>query len=218
MARSASSRRQQRRWPVAAGVAVGVVVVMAGAFAAHRATRSDVPDLTTVKGAFAAFVAVADKGDYQALYPMLVRDIRDKIDETHANVRRAGEVIERSYPPALKQQALQELGPEAVRRAPDPAHWFGARVGATGKVAANLQEKMSSRLKRIEEKPEGSGHFVVTTVSGATLEFVRGGDGRFSLVPDPADVQQLHYEYLKSIESLNAAMKAARTFEARPAR
>lgn len=218
MARRGAGRGTGSRRPLMAGVAVGVACLVLAAVFARRLANDPEPDRTTVKGAFAAFVAIQDKGNFEALYPMIAKETRDQIAETFSNIRKAAEIIERTYPHALKSQALADLGPEEVRNARDPAHYLAARIGASGRVGASVQQKLSSRLKRIEEKPEGSGRFVVTTVSGASLEFVRGGDGLFQLVMDPDDVQQIHYEYLKSIEALNAATKAARTFGESPLR
>jgi hypothetical protein len=162
-----------------------------------------------VKGAFAQYVAIAEKGSYDAMFPMLVKDVQGEIAATHDNLRKAAALIESSYPVALRGQALADIGPVEVRRAADPAHYFGARIAAGGKAPMSIVDRMGSRLKRIDQK---SGRYQVATVSGATLEFVQGGDGLFYLVPDPRDVQQFHHEYLRSVETLDATRNAVQTF------
>jgi hypothetical protein len=201
---------------VAIGSGVVSLALVAAILAGHHRDRA--VDRTTVKGAFAEYVAIADRGDWQALYPMMVRDLRDKIEMTHQNLRRTAEMIETSYPAALRRQALADLGHEELRRAATPAAFFAARVGASGRVAMSFEDRMGSRLKRIVEDQKAPGRFLVTTISGATIEFVKGGDGLFDLVPDPTDVQQIHREYLRSIETLDATRQAVNTFGGAAAR
>ena len=189
-----------------------IAVLFVALVAPAAGCRDRKADLSTVKGAFAAFVSIADRGAYNELYPILVKDVQAKIATTHDNVHKAVALIAQHYPPALRQQALADLGPDEVRNAADPAAHYGALVKGAGHVAMSVEQKMSSRLKRVDERPEGSGHFVVTTVSGASLEFTRGGDGLFYWVPDPKDVKEIHRQYLLSIERLAAVNDAVKTF------
>jgi len=169
---------------------------------------------TTPKGAFTLYVTSAREGNYEAIYPMIVRDLQDKIAATYQNVQTARHLIEANYPPALRNQALADLGRPEVRNADHVGRYFAALVGSAGKPALSTAELLSSRLKRIEEKDldQGGGRFILTTVSGATLEFVRGGDDLYYMVPNPEDVQLLHREYLRSIERLAATQSAVASF------
>ncbi len=184
----------------------GVCVALLSHFKHHAVDRS------TIRGAFAAYQEVADRGDWASLYPLMVKDLQTKIATTHENVRRTTELIERSYPATLRRQALADLGPEAVRQAGTPAQYFAALVGASGRVALSIEEKIGSRMKRVEEDKKVPGRFKVQTVSGNQLEFMRGGDGMFYFVPGPTDVQQIHHEYLRSIDNLDATVQAVKTF------
>jgi len=175
----------------------------------------------TPKGAFTLYVSSAKAGNYEAVYTMIVKDIQNKIDMTYDNMRQAIKLINTNYPPALRPQALADLGRPEVRNAANPAQYFAALVGSAGKPALSTAEVLSSKLKRIEEKDKdkGGSHFIMTTVSGATLDFVRGGDELYYLVPNPEDVQLLHREYLRSIERLAATESAVASFRAqRPGR
>jgi hypothetical protein len=208
--RSGRSRRNLLLAIVGGTIAIGAV----GLFVAAK-LRSHPADRTTVKGAYAQYVAIAEKGNYEAMYPMLVKDVQAQIATTHANFREAAALVQSGYPMALRGQALADIGAPEVRQAADPAHYFGARIAAAGHTGMSIVDRMGSRLKKIEQKIEQkvpTGRYTVYTVSGATLEFVQGGDGLFYLVPDPRDVQQLHHEFLRSIETLDATRKAVQTF------
>ena len=98
-----------------------IAVLFVALVAPAAGCRDRKADLSTVKGAFAAFVSIADRGAYNELYPILVKDVQAKIATTHDNVHKAVALIAQHYPPALRQQALADLGPDEVRNAADPA-------------------------------------------------------------------------------------------------
>jgi hypothetical protein len=174
-------------------------------------------DLTTVKGAYAAYLDVAESGRYEEMYPLLVPDLQKRIAMTHANIRKAQELVDRHYPPELRRQALSDIGPEPVRRAATPAAYFAARVGESGRRALSVGEKLGSRIKRIEEKSKNSGHFQVVTVSGATLEFYQGPTG-FSVVLDPDDIEGVNREFYRSMAVLTSVQDLVKTLSGGPAR
>jgi len=170
-------------------------------------------DRTIPRDAFDAYVAAMKAGLYADVFPMLVRDVQAKIAATHQNVRKCAELITEGYPPSLRAQALADLGSEKARNAKTPAEFFAAVVGDAGRPALSTAERMSYKLKRIEDK--GNGTFHAATLSGAVLEFVRGGDGVLYLVPQDEDFEFIHAEHLRSIDRLSAAEGAVKAFKSR---
>ena len=209
--RGSSAGNRSRKFATV-GIALGVVALGGLCLGLLSHFKHRTVDRTTIRGAFSAYQAVADRGDWALLYPLMVKDLQTKIATTHENVRRTTELIERSYPTTLRRQALADLGPDAVRQAGTPAQYFAALVGASGRVALSIEEKIGSRMKRVEEDKKVPGRFKVQTVSGNQLEFMRGGDGLLYFVPGPTDVQQIHHEYLRSIDNLDATVQAVKTF------
>lgn len=205
-------RRRNRRTLVII-LAGALAFCIIGVFAFSTSHDGVLIDRQTVRTAFKSYCAIAEKGDWKALYPMLVRDVREKIAMTYENMRRRAELIEKYYPPALKRQALEDIGPVEVRSAQSPDEFFAALVRASGRVALSVEDSMGSRLKRIDEDHKNPGHYRVVTLAGNNVEFVQGGDGLFELVPDPSDVRKIHREYLKSIEMLDATRKAVEAFK-----
>ena len=207
-----SYRNRPGKKPLVIGVVAGFVVLLIIVLCVRGLLQHpDQIDQKTVLGAFNTTVRAHLSGNYKVIYSMLVPEQRAKVDETYANIRHAREVIEQSYPPFMRPQALEALGPKKLREAPDAATWLAERMGH-GKPPADSTDSLAFRVKKVEEKPENSGHFIVHTLSGATIEFVCGGDSLFYLILDPRDQQILQEEYVKSIEALDAALKAARTF------
>lgn len=169
-------------------------------------------DRTTPIGAYQAYQASTRSGRFEELYPLLVRDLQESIAKTHANVRRTAELVKTGYPPALRTQALADLGPAEVREAKTPQAFLAAMMRSAGYEPSPMPNRLSSKLKRLEEKPEGSGRFLITTLAGSIIEMVRGGDGLFYMVPEDGDVKLLHREYLKSLDRLAAAEQAVKAF------
>ena len=188
------------------------VIILAGvgvAILASSACKGPKPDRTSVRGAFALYMGISTRGNYGSLYPMLVSQLRDKIAGAHHNIQECVSLISRHYPPVLKSQALQDLGPPGVLEAHNPEEYLAALMDASGRPALDIRERLTSKVKRIREVKPGT--FSVTTVSGARVRFVQGGDGRFYLVPTERDIRLIRQQYLLSIERLGATRKTVKT-------
>jgi len=185
---------------------------MAAMLAASVSTgcQRKVHDLTTVRGAYAAYVEVAESGRYEEMFPLLVPELQQQIATTHANLRTTRELIERYYPPELKRQALADIGPEKVRLAATPAAYFAARVDESHRYALSLGEKLGSLIKRIDEIPKDSGRFQVVTVSGAKLDFYKGPT-RVSVVLSKDDIEGILRESRRSAEMLANVQSLVKT-------
>ncbi|MBL6976252.1 MAG: hypothetical protein ISR64_11015 [Deltaproteobacteria bacterium] len=183
-------------------------LLLLGAIAAGGCKRQK-PDRTTVRGTFALYMGISTQGNYQALFPLLVSRLRDKIAMAHGNIRQCVGLIQDHFPPALKAQALESLGPPGVRVAKTPDQHLAVLMDAAGRPALDIRERLTSKIKRIRQVMAGT--YEVTTVSGARLRFVRKGDGRFYLVPTDRDVRLIHQQYLLSMERLDATKKTVKT-------
>lgn len=172
------------------------------------------PDRTTVRGTFALYMGISTQGNYEALFPLLVSQLRDKIARAHGNIRQCVDLIQGRFPAALKAQALQNLGPPGVQAAGTPDRYLAVLMDAAGRPALDIRERLTSKVKRIRQVMAGT--YEVTTVSGARLRFVREGDGRFYLVPTDRDVRLIHQEYLLSMEHLVATKKTVKTLGFKP--
>jgi len=148
------------------------------------------------------YMGISTRGDYHALYPLLVNRLREKIADAHRNTMESARLINRYYPPALRDQALHDLGPRGVRTATTPEGYLAGLIEVSGRPALSVGERLASRIKGIRKVVPGT--YELVTVSGARLRFVKKGDGRFYLVPTGRDVRLIRQEYLLSIERLNA--------------
>lgn len=175
------------------------------------ACRTDLPEPTSARGAFLRHAALQAQGDYEALYGLLVREARDRIARTHANLRRCKEMIERDYPPHLRNQALSNLGPPEVRDASTPARFYAALIGAGNRPVLTVADRLKSNIRRIARTDLGTT--VITTVSGERSEWMEGGDGRFYRVPDERETALLQEEFLRSVRMLEATTAAVKTFD-----
>ncbi len=191
------------------------LVVRAGAVIALAlvlgACRTEVPEPTTVRDAFARHVTLQAHGDYEALYGLLVKEARDRIARTHENLRRCKEMIERDYPRHLQRQALADLGPPEVRDAPTPAKYYAAMMAASNRPSLSVADRLKSNIRRIARTEMGT--VVITTVSGERSEWMEGGDGRFYRVPDDEETARLQEEFLRSVRRLEATTAAVKTFD-----
>lgn len=163
-----------------------------------------------MRGAFSAFMKYMKSGDYVHLFQMMERTLREKVERTWENTRETKELILKYYPMALQSQALADLGPPPIRDAGSPEEFFAGIVGIQGRTPLSTAEVVSARLKKIEEKKDGI--YVVSTVAGAKVEFIKGGDELYYWVPERSDAQVLHLAYLKSVERLAATKEAVKAF------
>jgi len=195
-----------------------VVILLSSAMALlifGTACHSKIPDLKTPKGTYAAYREARERGDFQAIYTLLVTQVREQLGVTHQNLRDAARLIETSYPAAMKKQALADLGPEDVRRAPDPASYYAAlcRLSAAGmEVSMSMAERWSAEVKTVREDPPGSGKYLVSPMSGAVVELFREEDGKVHMVPARKDLSLIGREYTRSFERLEAVREAVKTF------
>ncbi len=173
--------------------------------------RTEVPEPTTIRDAFARHVILQARGDYEALYGLLVKEARDRIARTHENLRRCKEMIEREYPRHLQRQALADLGPPEVRDAPTPARFYAALLGASNRPTLTVADRLKSSVRQIAKTEHGT--LVVTTVSGERSEWIEEGDGRFYRVPDEEETARLQEEFLRSVRSLETTTAAVKTFD-----
>ncbi|NOZ00439.1 MAG: hypothetical protein GXP54_00930 [Deltaproteobacteria bacterium] len=181
------------------------------ALCASVGCRGPKPDRTSVRGTFALYMGISTRGNYEAIYPLLASQVRQKIAIAHRNIRECVRLIEEHFPQKLKAAALESLGPPALRSAPTPDKYLAALMNASGRPALDIRERLASKIKRIRETIPGT--FRVTTVSGATLRFVREGDGRFYLVPPRRDCGMIQDEYTASLKLLNAAKRMVESLE-----
>lgn len=175
------------------------------------ACQTEVGEPTTIRDAFARHVSLQARGDYEALYWLLVKEARDRIARTHENVRRCKEMIEREYPRHLRRQALADLGPPEVRDAPTPAKFYAALMVASNRPTLTVADRLKSNIRRIARTELGT--ILITTVSGERSEWMEGGDGRFYRVPDDRETARLQEEFLRSVRMLETTTAAVKTFD-----
>lgn len=175
------------------------------------ACRTEVPEPTNIRNAFARHVALEASGDYETDFFLLVQEARDRITRTHENVRRCREIIESRYPPDLRAQALANLGPPEVREAPTPQRFYAALMRGSNRPTLTVTDRLKAKIRRIEESKYGTT--VVTTVSGERSEWLQAGDGRFYRVPNEQETALIQREFLRSVEVLETTQAAARTFD-----
>ncbi len=183
--------------------------------AAATGCRSREPDQNTPSGTYAAYREARERGDFQAIYDLLVTQVREQIAVIHRNVREASRLIETGYPVAMKAQALADLGPEPVRNAATPAAYYAelCRISeANQDVSLSMAARWSAEVKTIREDPPGSGKYVVSPMSGAVVELFREEDGRVHMVPARKDLSLIGREYTRSFERLEAVREGIKTF------
>jgi len=186
-------------------------VIVSGSLCACSGCRGPKPDRTTVKGTFALYMGSSARGNYEAMYPMLVTQLRDKTAMAHRNMQECVRLIKERFPARMKADALKTVWSPEVRSARTPDQYMASIMGVAGRPTLDIQERLASKIRRIRRVKPGT--FMVTTVSGANLRFVLEGDGLFYLVPDLRDVALIQDAYVTSIQRLNAARKTIESSE-----
>jgi len=193
-----------------------LALVATALVAAAAGCRTRVPDLNTPSGTYAAYREAREREDFQAIYDLLVTQVREQIAVIHRNVRESARLVETGYPVAMRTQALADLGPEAVRSAATPAAYYAelCRIGETaGDLSMSMAARWSAEVKTIREDPPGSGKYLVSPMSGAVVELFREEDGRVHMVPARKDLSLIGREYTRSFERLEAVREGIRSFK-----
>jgi|GEM_PF-3438890 len=169
-------------------------------------------DRSSPESAYAYYQELLSKGDYEGIYWLLTKEIRDQIDKTHANINEAVRLVEREYPLALKSEALSMIGTEDLRNAETPAKFFVALIASTGKKPTKLSttDRLALNIRKVQRTPLGT--YEVQTVGGQRVEFTLGSDGLYYLVPDKHDLATIKAQLIKSIEVLEETKKNVRSF------
>jgi hypothetical protein len=172
-----------------------------------------VPDRATPRGTYAAYIDARERHDFQAIYRMMVTPIQSQVEKTHANFREAARLVEANYPLAMQKQPLADLGPEALRGAPDPAAYFAELVRMGGAaMELSMAERWSAEVKTVREDPPGSGKFLVSPMSGSVVELAREEDGLVHMVPTRKDQAVIQREYTRSLDRLESVRNAVEVF------
>lgn len=175
--------------------------------------KPKVEDRATPRGTYAAYIEARERGDFQAIFRMMVTPIQAQVVKTHANFREAARLVETGYPAAMRKQALADLGPAEVRDAGDPPAYFAAlcRLGGAA-LELSIAERWSAEVKTVREDPPGSGKYVVSPMSGSVVELAREEDGLVHMVPARKDLAVIQREYTRSLDRLEAVRKAVDAF------
>jgi hypothetical protein len=176
------------------------------------ACRQASSDRTSPEEAYTYYQELLSKGDYEGIYWLLPKEVRDQIDKSHANTREAVRLVEKEYPLVLKAEALSQIGPEDQRNAETPARFFSALIGDAGikRTRLSATSRLALNVRKVQKTPMGT--YEVQTVGGQRVEFTRGADGVFYLVPDKNDMAVIMAQLRKSIEVLEKTKENVRSF------
>jgi len=171
------------------------------------------PDLTKAEGTYLAWREAEDRGDYRAIYPLLVSPVRDQIRKTFENLQEAQALVARHYPPPLQRQALEDLAPREMREARDPAALYEAMIRRDGRLpelaTSATTRRWLAEVRSLEENPPGTGRFQLIPMSGAKVELVREEDGIVHMVPSPGDLEKIRAHHVRSLDRLASIRQAA---------
>lgn len=184
-----------------------------GLLAILGACSSSGPDLTKPGGTYLAWREAEDRGDFRAIFPLLVTPVRDQIRKTFENLQEGQALIARHYPPPLQRQALEDLAPREMREARDPAALYEAMIRRDGRLpelaTSATTRRWLAEVRSIEEKPPGTGRYELIPMSGAKVELVREEDGLVHMVPSPGDLEKIRGHHVRSLDRLAAIRQAA---------
>lgn len=172
------------------------------------------PDLSTPSGTYLAWREAEDRGDYRAIFQLMVSPVREQIRKTYENLQEAQQLVRRHYPVALQRQALEDLAPREMREAPDPASLYAAMVlhkngKALDLVASSTTRRWLAEVRTIVENPPGTGRYELVPMSGAKVELVREEDGQVHMVPSDSDLVQIRAHHVRSLDRLASIRQGA---------
>lgn len=186
--------------------------LVVGLVAILTACSPKAPDLTKPQGTYLAWREAEDRGDFRAIFPLLVFPVREQIRKTFEHLQEAQALIARHYPPPLQRQALEDLAPREMREARDPAALYEAMIRRDGRLpelaTSATTRRWLAEVRTIEEKPPGTGRYELVPMSGAKVELVREEDGLVHMVPSPGDLDKIRGQHVRALDRLASIRQA----------
>lgn len=148
----------------------------------------DKPIPSTARLAYDAYRSAETRGDWEAVFPLMIPEVKDSITKTWSINKKTARLIETWVPAALKQNFLSEIGPVEVRQANSPAEYFGAVMRSmypNTLLPGDSRYNVETSISRVERAGEGSRNYIITTAGGKKFKVNQGPDGLYGV--DPGD-------------------------------